>query len=332
MSGTRRSFVQSLAALCGSIPTLSAAQAGAQAYPSRRITVIASYPPGGGTDLLARLVATKLAERWNVPTVVENRVGGNGVVGARAAASATPDGYTLYVGSSNLVIMLASLYSNLSVSALRDYEPISPIANQHSVLVVHPSVPASTLGEFIALVKSRPGVFNFASPGVGSYDHLAMLMFQARNRTDATHVPYKGSGEAVAAVLGGGDVSVMFGSIGTVTPLVRSGRLRALAITAPARSPALPEVPTTAEAGLPDFVIFSWNGVFAPAGTPRDIVAKIGREVETILKLPDVSERLSSLGFVAAGSGPEQFAAQIQSELDGWARTLKSLGIDQQKL
>lgn len=311
---------------------LASSDLAAQDYPTKRITMIASYPPGGGTDFLARLVAQKLSEKWSVPVVVENRVGGNGIVGARAAGGAQPDGYTLYTGSSNLMIMLASLYNNLPFDTLKDFEPVSPIASQHSVLIMHPSVPAKTLLEFVALAKSRPGVFNFASPGIGSYDHLAMLMFQSRTGIDATHVPYKGSADAVTALLSGGEVSVMFGSIGTITPHVKSGRLKALAITSPSRIAALPEVSTTAEAGLPNFEIFSWNGVFAPAGTPKHIVAKISQEVVAMLRVPDVLARLTSLGFVPTGSTPEEFTVQLRTELDRWARQLRELKIDRQKL
>lgn len=311
---------------------LAVAPAQAQEYPNRRITMIASYPPGGGTDFLARLVAQRLSERWGVPVTVENRVGGNGIVGARAVVGAVPDGYTLYTGSSNLMIMLASLYDNLPFDVLKDFAPASPIASQHSVLVMHPSVPAKSLLEFVALAKSRPGVFNFASPGIGSYDHLAMLMFQARTGIDATHVPYKGTADAVTALLSGGEVSVMFGSIGTISPHVKSGRLKALAITSPARVAALPEVPTTSEAGMPDFVIFSWNGVFAPPGTPKDIVAKISREVVAMMKAPETLDRLNALGYVPAASSPDEFAAQMRSEIDRWARVLKDLKIDRQKL
>jgi tripartite-type tricarboxylate transporter receptor subunit TctC len=205
--------------------------AAAQGYPNKRITMVASFPPGGGTDLLARLVSQRLSERWKVPVVVENRAGGSGLIGVRAALSGQPDGYTLYTGSSNTMIMLPTLYEGVTFDTLKDFEPITSIANQHSLLVMHPSVPAKTLKEFIALAKSRPGVFNFASPGQGSYDHIAMLMFQARTGIDATHVPYKGSADAVTAVMSGGDVQVMFGSIGTSTPHVRSGRFKALAIT-----------------------------------------------------------------------------------------------------
>ena len=320
-----------LALICAVLALASGAIA-AQDYPNRRITMIASYPPGGGTDFLARLVAQKLAEKWGVPVIVENRVGGNGIVGARAVASAQPDGYTLYTGSSNLMIMLASLYNNLPFDTLKDFEPVSPIASQHSVLITHSSVPARTLLEFVALAKLRPGVFNFASPGIGSYDHLAMLMFQSRTGIDATHVPYKGSADAVTALLSGGDVSVMFGSIGTITPHVKLGRLRALAITSPSRVAALPEVPTTTEAGLPDFEIFSWNGVFAPPGTPKPIVAKISQEVVAMLRTPDVLARLTSLGFVATGSTPEEFSTQLRTELERWSRQLRDLKIERQKL
>lgn len=320
-----------LALLCVSA-VLVAGGAAAQGYPNKRITMIASFPPGGGTDLLARLVSQRLADRWKVPVIVENRAGGHGLIGVRAAMTAAPDGYTFYTGSSNTMIMLPALYEGLPFDALKDFEPITSIANQHSLLVMNPSVPANSVKEFIALAKSKPGVFNFASPGVGSYDHMAMLMFQARTGIDATHVPYKGSADAVTALLSGGEVSVMFGSIGTSTPHVRSGRLKALAVTADKRSSALPTLPTMGEAGLADFEIYSWNGVFAPAGTPKDIVAKVNREVLDMLRDPQVLERLSSLGFVPAGTTPDQFSSQIKAELVRWEKVVREVGIKRQPL
>lgn len=324
-------FHRFAAMACAALAILAGA-ASAQDYPSRRINMIASFPPGGGTDFLARLVAQRLSERWNVPVTVENKVGGNGIVGARAAVAAAPDGYTLYTGSSNTMIMLATLYDNLPFDVLKDFVPASPIASQHSVLVTHPGVPAKSLMEFVALAKARPGTFNFASPGIGSYDHLAMLMFQSRTGIDATHVPYKGTADAVTALLSGGEVSAMFGSIGTISSHVKAGRLKALAITSPTRVAALPEVPTTTEAGMQDFVIFSWNGVFAPPGTPKPIVDKISREVVAMMKAPEILDRLQSLGYVPAASTPEEFAAQMRAELDRWARVLKDLKINRQKL
>lgn len=321
----------SFALLCA-CAALGMGAAAAQNYPTKRITMIASFPPGGGTDLLARLVSQRLADRWKVPVVVENRAGGSGLIGVRAAMSGQPDGYTLYTGSSNTMIMLPTLYEGVTFDTLKDFEAITPIANQHSLLVMHPSVPAKSVKEFIALAKSKPGVFNFASPGQGSYDHIAMLLFQARTGIDATHVPYKGSADAVTAVLSGGEVSVMFGSIGTSTPHVRSGRFKALAITSDKRSPALPDIPTMAEAGFADFEVFSWNGVFAPAGTPKDIVMKINREVLDLLRDPVVLERLNSLGFVPAGTTPEQFSVQIKTELARWTKVLKEVGIERKPL
>jgi tripartite-type tricarboxylate transporter receptor subunit TctC len=317
-----------LALLCAAVAGVAAAQD----YPNKRITMIASFPPGGGTDLLARLVSQRLSDKWKVPVIVENRAGGYGLIGVRAAMTAAPDGYTLYTGSSNTMIMLPALYENLPFDTLRDFEPISSIANQHSLLVMNPSVPANSVKEFIALAKSKPGVFNFASPGVGSYDHMAMLLFQARTGIDATHVPYKGSADAVTALLSGGEVSVMFGSIGTSTPQVRAGRLKALAITSDKRSSALPGVPTMAEAGLPDFEIYSWNGVFAPAGTPKDILARVNREVLDMLRDPKVLERLASLGFVPAGTSPQEFSAQIKAELARWEKAVREVGIKRQPL
>lgn len=319
-----------LVMLFGSLAFAGAASA--QSYPNKRITMIASFPPGGGTDLLARLVSQRLSDKWKVPVIVENRAGASGLIGVRAAMTAAPDGYTLYTGSSNTMIMLPTLYEGVAFDTMKDFEAITSIANQHSLLVMHPSVPANSVKEFIALARSKPGVFNFASPGQGSYDHIAMLLFQKRTGIDATHVPYKGSADAVTAVMSGGEVSVMFGSIGTSTPHVRSGRFKALGLTADKRSSALPDVPTMAEAGLPDFEIYSWNGVFAPAGTPKDIVAKINTEVVEMLRDKAVLERLSSLGFVPAGTTPDQFTAQIKAELARWTKVFKEVGIERKPL
>ncbi|MSQ55473.1 MAG: tripartite tricarboxylate transporter substrate binding protein [Betaproteobacteria bacterium] len=312
--------------------TLAADGALAQSYPAKRVTMLTSFPPGGGTDLLARLVSQKLSERWGQPFIVDNRVGGNGIVGARAAAGAPPDGYTLYMGSSNHLVLLHAQFDNMPFETLRDLSPVTPVAFQHAVLVVHPSMPVRSLKDLIDYGKARPGVLNFASPGIGGYEHLAMLHFISVSQLQATHVPYKGSADAVAALLGGGEVSSMFGSIATVTPQIKAGRLRPLTITAATRSLALPDVQTAAEAGLPDFVMYSWNGVFAPAGTPKDVVAKLNGEILAILRLPDVIERLTSLGFVANGLSPEEFAALIRSETDRWSRIVKNLGIEKQKL
>lgn len=331
MTHTRLLRRTCLALICASA-VLGAGSLAAQGYPNKRITMVASFPPGGGTDLLARLVSQRLSDSWKVPVIVDNRAGGYGLIGVRAAMTAPADGYTLYTGSSNTMIMLPALYQDLPFDTLKNFVPVTSIANQHSLLVMHPSVPANSVKEFIALAKSKPGVFNFASPGVGSYDHMAMMLFQARTGIDATHVPYKGSADAVTAVLSGGEVSVMFGSIGTSTPHVRAGRMKALAITSDKRSTALPNIPTMAEAGLPDFEIFSWNGVFAPAGTPKDIVDKVNREVLDMLRDPQVLERLSSLGFVPAGNSPEAFSAQIKAELARWEKVVKEVGIKRQTL
>ena len=315
-----------------SILAVSAATGAAETYPSRHLMMLTSYPPGGGTDLLARLISQKLSERWGQTVVVENRVGGNGIIGVRAAISAPPDGYTLYMGSSNHVVMLESQFSNLPFNTLRDLIPVTPVAIQHSVLVVHPSLPVNTVQELVAFGKRNPGKLNFASPGIGGYEHLEMLFFQKEAGIDATHVPYKGSAEAVAAVLSGGDVSAMFSSIATVTPHITAGRLRGLTVTAQARSLALPQIPTVVEVGFPDMVMYSWNGVFVPAGTPADIVAKLNREILAILKEPEVVEKLNSFGFLAYPLSPQDFKALIASETQRWLRIVTDLGIERQKL
>ena len=311
---------------------LGAGPAFGQAYPAKRITMLTSFPPGGGTDFLARLVSQKLSERWGQPVVVDNRVGGNGIVGARAAVGAPADGYTLYMGSSNHLVMLHAQFDGLPFETLRDLAPVTSVAIQHAILVVHPSVPARSVSDLVALGKARPGVLNFASPGIGGYEHLATLHFQALNGIKATHVPYKGSADAVTAVLSGGEVGAMFGSIATITPHIKAGRLRALTITAAARSTAHPEVPTAGEADLKDFVMYSWNGVFVPAGTPKDVIGKLNSEIVSILKQPDVQERLNTAGFLENGMTPGEFGALIRSEGERWQRIVRDLGIAKQKL
>ena len=198
--------------------------------------------------------------------------------------------------------------------------------------MVHPSLPVNTVQELVAFGKRNPGKLNFASPGIGGYEHLEMLFFQKEAGIDATHVPYKGSAEAVAAVLSGGDVSAMFSSIATVTPHITAGRLRGLTVTAQARSLALPQIPTVVEVGFPDMVMYSWNGVFVPAGTPADIVAKLNREILAILKEPEVVEKLNSFGFLAYPLSPQDFSALIASETQRWVKIVTDLGIERQKL
>ena len=304
----------------------------AQGYPAKRITMIAGYPAGGGTDLQARLIAQKLAEKWGRPVVVDNQAGGMGIISVRAVSSAPPDGYTIYMGASDHLIMLPALYDNLPFDPVKDLVPVSPVANQHVALVVHPSVPARSVKELVALAKSKPGEITFASVGAGSISHLAAELFQTTTGVKLIHVPYKGSAPAFAELMSGQGAAMIFASLATATPHIKSGRMRALALTAAARSAALPDLPTTAEAGLPNFVMYSWNGVFVPVGTPREIVGALNSEIVRILRLPDIVERMSSLGLQPTGSTPDEFAVLIKSDLEKWARIVREAGIQRQQL
>jgi tripartite-type tricarboxylate transporter receptor subunit TctC len=306
--------------------------AAAQGYPGSRVSILTSFPPGGGTDFLARLVAQKLSEKWGKPVVVENRVGGNGIIGARAAAAAPADGYTLYMGSSNHMIMLPAVYEKAPFDPLKDFVPVIPVGSQSFVLLAHPSLPVHSVSELVAYAKSRPGELNYAAPGIGGIEHLSGVVLQNRTGIRMVHIPYKGSADGLAAVLSGEQVRLTFASIATATPHIRSGRLRALAITAAQRSPALPDVPTATQAGLGEFVMLSWNGIFAPAGTPADIVKQLNADLRHVLALPDVAQRLSAVGVDAMGGSPEQFAALIQSELARWSGIVRESGIERQKL
>jgi tripartite-type tricarboxylate transporter receptor subunit TctC len=311
---------------------LAAAVVSAQSYPVKRITMIAGYPAGGGTDLQARLVAQKLAEKWGRPVVVDNLAGGMGIISVRAVANAAPDGYTIYMGASDHLIMLPALYDNLPFDTVKDLLPVSPVANQHVALVVHPSVPVRSVRELVALAKSKPEQITFASVGAGSISHLAAELFQTTTAVKLIHIPYKGSAPAFAELMSGQGAAMIFASLATATPHIKSGRMRALALTAAERSPALPDVPTAAEAGLPGFVMFSWNGVFAPVGTPREIIGALNSEIVRILRQPDIVERMSSLGLQPTGSTPEEFAALIRSDLDKWAKIVRDAGIQRQQM
>jgi len=304
----------------------------AQTYPTRPVRLILSFPPGGGTDILGRTVGQKLTAKWNQSVVVDNRSGGNGVIGARAAIAATPDGYTLYVGSSDHMILAPNLFDNLPYDTLRDLMPVTSLANQYYILVVHPSMQATTVKDFIALAKSKPAAINYGSPGTGTGGHLTGEFFQGMTGTRLTHVPYKGSAPAITDLLAGNDVTSSFASMASVVPHIKSGRLRALALTSQHRLKALPDVMTTSEAGLPNLVVYSWNGVFAPIGTSKAFVDRLSREIDEILRMPDVAERLVGLGLDPTGGTPEEFTAIVKADLARWGKIIKDSGVEKSRL
>ena len=282
--------------------------AGAQeAYPSRPVKFILPFPPGGGTDILGRVIAEQLSANLGQPVVTENRGGAGGNVGAEAAAHSAPDGYTIVLVAPSLAIS-KTLYSKLNYDPVKDFAPISLVATVPNVMITNPAVEAKNLQEFIELARSRPGAMNYGSGGAGTSNHLAGELFNIVTGTKLVHVPYKGVNLAMQGVLAG-EIQLVFIGIPAALPHIKAGKLRALALVAPQRSPALPEVPTVAEAGLKDFEVTTWYGILAPAGTPRPIVSRLNAELVKIMHTPDVKERLAGMATDPLTSTPEEFAA-----------------------
>src|SRR4051794_21551623 len=294
-------------------------------YPVKPIRFILPFPPGGGTDILGRLVAERLSAALGQPVVIENRGGAGGNVGAEAAARSAPDGYTILLAAPSLAIS-PSLYSKLNYDPVKDFAPVSLVATVPNVMITDPSVEAKTLQEFIALARSRPGAMNFGSGGSGTSNHLAGELFNIVTGTKLVHVPYKGVNLAMQDVLSG-RVQLVFIGIPAALPHIKTGRLRALALVAPQRSPALPDVPTVAEAGLKDFEVTTWYGVMAPAGTPRPIVARLNGELVKIMNTPDVKERLAGLATDPLTSTPEEFAAYLKQEIAKWGDVVRKANL-----
>jgi tripartite-type tricarboxylate transporter receptor subunit TctC len=305
-----------LCALAGMQP------AQAQSYPSRSIRIINPYTAGGGVDFLLRPIAQKMSDSMKVPVVIDNRPGANGIIAMELGAKAAPDGYTLVAGTTGSMSMNASLYPALSYDPVKDFTPISIFADAAFLLSVHPSVPARTVAEFIALARARPGEISYASFGIGSSAHFGGELLSSMTGIKLLHIPYKGSAPAVAALLAG-DVMASFDSTQSAMPYVRAGRLRALGIAGLKRSPAAPEIPTISESGVEGFEVGSWYGLVAPAGTPREIVQKLHGEVVKALALPEVRERILSVGTEPVGNTPEEFAAQIRSDIAKWSKVAR---------
>jgi len=312
------------AALCALAAGLVGGSALAQAaYPSKPVKLVVPYPPGGPTDIVARVIAQRLQTQTGQPFVIENLPGAGGNTGAAAVARAAPDGYTLLVATTAHAIN-PSLFKNLSYQFGRDFAPISQLTSGPLVVVVNPALPAKNMAELIALAKSKPGELNFASSGNGQSTHLAGELFNATAGTKIRHVPYKGSAPALTDTMGG-QTQLMFDTMLSAMPHVKGGKLRALAVTSAQRSPAAPELPTVAET-LPGFEAIAWNGLLAPANTPREIIAKLSAELRTAMEQPEVRERFEAQGFAAAWNTPEAFAGFIQAEIDKWAKVVQVSG------
>jgi tripartite-type tricarboxylate transporter receptor subunit TctC len=314
-----------LALLCASA-VLHAPQSAAQAWPAKPIRLMVPFPPGGSTDIVARIVAQKLGERLGQSLVIENRGGAGGTIGTAIIAKTAPDGYNLAIASTSTHVVAPAVYPKLEYDAVKDFAPISLIAVSPYLLVVTPALPAKNLKELIGLAKEKPGKLNYASAGVGSTTHIAMEMLKAVSNTYMLHIPYNGNGPAGTAVVGG-QVDILFGSLPALLPHAKSGRVRALAVGTPKRSPALPDVPTVAESGYPGFDASLWLAFMAPAGTPQPILDRLHKEIVAIVGTAETREALDKAGAEPITSSPAELAALIRDGVAKYTPVIKSAGI-----
>ena len=300
-------------------------QALAQQYPSRPVRIISPFAPGGGNDALCRIVAQRLGENLKQQIIVENRAGANGIVGTEVAARSAPDGYTIVLIPSGHAVN-ASLYKKLPFDSIRDFSPISLVGSSPLVLAIHPSLPVRNVKDLIALAKARPGQLTYGSAGVGSSGHLGGALFETLTHTKMVHIPYKGMSPAITDLMAG-QVTMTFGTSLSVVPQVRSGRLRALATTGAKRSPALPDLPTVAETGLPGYEASLWYGFVGPARLPPEIVNRLNSAIVAVLQMPEIRERLASQGVDPQHNTPEEFAKLIVSDVERWAKVIQRAGV-----
>ena len=298
----------------------------AQPYPVKPVRLVVTYTAGGPADIAARALAQKLAEMWGQQVVVDNRAGAGGIIGTELVAKAAPDGYTLLHGTAAGLIINPLLVKKVPYDTFRDFAPVSMVVIVPQLLVTHPALPATTLKELIALAKARPGALNYASVGIGSPNHLGMELLKSMAGIDMVHVPYKGATPAMADLIAG-QVQLAFNGMASVLPQIASGKMKAIAIGSARRSPAAPDVPTVAEAGLPGFEYVAWNGNFAPAGTPAALVNRLSADIRKALAAPDLVQRLASLGSEPGGSTPTQFAAYVKEVYARWARVVQAVGL-----
>ena len=299
--------------------------AGAQGYPVRPVRIIVPFAPGGPTDVFARLMAQKLSEQVGTQFYVENFGGAGGNIGAVRAAQSAPDGYTLLVNGANLVVN-PDLYAQVHYDPIRDFDCVTHPVTSAAILTVHPSVPVSTVKDLVELIRAHPGTYSYASPGAGTPPHLVGELFRLSLGLDLLHVPFNGGGQAIASVLAG-HTPVSFGSMAPAVPLVKDGKLRALAVSTKTRSQALPDIPTMTEAGYPEIAGESWFVVVIPAGTPSEIIALLHRDIAKVMARPDMKERLATLGYEPLVNTPEQCAALLKSEKARWGKVIRDAGI-----
>ena len=299
--------------------------AAAQAYPAKPIRLVVPFPPGGPLDVIARTIGQKATEDWGQPVIVDNRPGAGGDIGADIVAKSAPDGYTIVMGALSTHAVNVTLYGNLPYDPIKDFAPIGLVAITPNVLVLNPNVPATSVQELIRYAKANPGKLSFGSGSNGSAGHLAGELFKVDAGVDMVHVPYKGGAPAMQDLLAG-QIQLMFDNLANSMPQVKAGKLKALAVTTAKRSSLVPDLPTLTEAGVPNFDIYTWFGLLAPAGTPKDIIAKWNAELVKILGTPEVKERLLAQGAEPAPGTPEQFAALIKSEIPKYAKIVKDSG------
>jgi tripartite-type tricarboxylate transporter receptor subunit TctC len=316
---TRRTAA-AVMALCWAILPARAAD-----YPNRPITLMIGFAPGGPSDVMARILTKKLEELLKQPFVIENRAGAGGSIAGTAVARSAPDGYTVLLATGSLLAINVSLYKNLGYDPEKDFEPISVIGTQTNVLYVHPSLPATSLGEFIAHAKANPGKLSFGSGGNGTPAHLAGEMLKIEAKIDMTHVPFRGTGPALQSVIGG-HVPIAFNPPSPLLPHIQAGSIRPIAVTTLKRTVALPEVPTIAETGFPGFEATTWHALVAPAGTPKDVIATLHRATVATLNDPDVRKSLTELGVDVVGNTPAEFRAYLKAEIPKWAEVVKASG------
>ena len=324
---TRQSgFSKTLAATCTAVLALAAFPAAAEDYPNRPVRLIIGFPPGGATDLVARVMAPRLGEALKQQVVVDNRAGANGTIGAKIAADATPDGYNLHMGTLGALVISPTI-TRVPYHPLQDFATITLAVQLQNMFLVHPTLAAKTIPQLIALAKKKPGALNYASSGLGSPGHLAGELFKTMAKVDMVHIPYKGGGPALSDLLGG-QLPIFVAVISTGVPPVKAGRAVALAVTGAKRSPALPDVPTVAETpGMKGYEASNWYGIVAPAGTPQPVIARLHQDITAVLNSPEVRDTLLARGIETTVSTPKEFTAYIKSETAKWGKVIRAANL-----
>jgi tripartite-type tricarboxylate transporter receptor subunit TctC len=297
----------------------------AESYPAKPVRIIVGFPPGGATDLVMRMMAPKYTEAFNQQFIVDNRPGANGVIGTDLAAKAPPDGHTIHLATIGTLVISPAI-TKVPYDPFKDLAPVSKVVALQNIFIVHPSLPAKTLKELIALARAKPGKFNYATSGTGSPGHLAAELFKSMTKVDMVHVPYKGGGPALTDLIAG-HVEIFVAVISTAVPQVKAGKARALAVTGARRAAALPDVPTVAETGLKDYEATNWYGLVVPSATPRPVIERLHGATVKILNMPDIQKALLDRGIDAAPGTPEEFAAYIRGENEKWVKVIKAVGI-----